>query len=130
MNYADVLSSVRKCLLSDSSLTQIVSDRVWVGHADNVINKPCVIISLRSPGKADLSHAHRRVQVNISCFSATSMEDAFTLQSAVEGALRNAYKNIELEPIIYISADCPFQLPAEKGYLLTQNFFGIAKEAS
>lgn len=130
MNYADVLGAICKCLLSDNSVVNIVNDRVWVGRADNVVNKPCVIISLRSPGKADLSHAHRRVQINITCYSTVSFAEAFALQSAVDDALRSAYHNFDLQPIIYISADCPFQLPAGESYALSQNFFGIAKEAS
>lgn len=129
MNYADVLSAIRKCLLSDSTVVSYVSDRVWVAHTDNVINLPCVIIELRSPGKSDASHAHRRLQVNIRCY-ANSNYDALQLQSAVENALRQGYSNILLSPIVYIEADCPFQAPTGEYYGVFQNFFVLAKEAT
>jgi len=128
VNYADPLAQVRNCLLNDAAVAAIVSGRVAVEQQDRPPEYPCILIALRSPGKSDLSHAHRRLTVNLRYYSAVNASAVLALQAAAETALRAAYDEGTLFPITYIEPETPMPIPADGGWGLSQNISAIAKE--
>lgn len=128
MNYADALAPVRTCLLNDATVAAVVSGRVSIEQQDRPPAYPSILIALRSPGKSDFTHAHRRLTVNIRYFSNVNAAAALALQSAAEAALRAAYDAGTLYPITFIEIDTPMPIPANGGWGLSQNFSALAKE--
>jgi hypothetical protein len=121
------MQAIRDTLINSAEIQTLVGDKVWIAKTDVVLSEPCILLELRNAGKSDISHAHRRVLVHILSLSCKSNLEAWTMQNAIETALRSAVAS-DLMPIVYVEPETPYQITTEDFYGVGQSYLMIAKE--
>ncbi len=129
MDSGRVLAALRTRLLSSEGLTAIVGERIYVSRADVAGLVPAVVLRLN--GGSDANHpAFTTPDVAVDIYSATSWQEAFSVQGQVTDCLR--LKDIRdglPEPLRRITCNPPQQMPQGDYFHLVQIFHCVVKEA-